>query len=258
MDEKEKVKDLLSQKFDPKKIDSMITYFFSCLQRIEEGDWENCLIKAGKFIEIIIKLLWTYSGKSLPARMRDFKAGAYAEKIIKEVDRKTVPEDEIRVQIPRASIFIYDVSSNRGARHDPEEVNPNEMDASVVMLLCSWILAELVRFSAKESINVDEAKKIVDSLMERRFPVFEDIDGRIYVDNKKFKSAPECTLLLLYKLYPKRIAKKKLVELVKKHGFKQTAVKLERLAKYMDDDGSGNLLLRATGKREAEKILNKK
>jgi len=193
----------------------------------------------------------------LPAQAKDFKAGVYAQKIINEVDKKTVPENEIRIQIPRASIFIYDITSNRGARHDPEELDPNEMDATDTLSRCAWILAELIRCSAKRSIGIDEAKQIVDSLIQRRYPIFEKIDGRIYVDRTKYKSATECAILILYTSFPKRIYKKTLADSVKRHGFKPTAFKPERLRPYVDIDGNGNILLRTTGRKKAEQILNK-
>src|SRR5579863_1573339 len=166
----DQIKNLLSQKFEEKRIVSATKYFLSVVQEFEEGDWENSLSKAGKFVEVIIKLLWVYGGKSLPAKQKDFKAGVYAQKIIDQIDTTTIPEDGIRLQIPRASIFIYDITSNRGGRHDSEEVNANEMDSSIVLTICSWILAELVRFSAKGSVSIEEAKKIIDSLTERRYP----------------------------------------------------------------------------------------
>ena len=258
MDIQKQVRGLLGQKFEARKINSVIGYFLSCAQNFEGGNWEDSLFKAGKFIEAIVKLLWVYCGKTLPARSRDFKAGVYAQKIINEVDTVTVPEDGLRLQIPRACIFVYDITSNRGARHDSDEINPNEMDASVIMSMCSWILAELVRFSTKHSISIDKAKEIVNFLIERRYPIFEEINGRIYVDNRKFKSASECSLLLLYKLYPRRINKEILIDLLKRHSFRQTALKLERLTPYIDIDDNGNILLRMTGRKKAEQILSRK
>jgi len=229
MDAESQIKNILSQKFETKRVNSAISYFVACIQKFEEGDWEISLTKAGKFIEAVIKLLWVYAGKSLPAKEKDFKATAFAQKIIDQIDTTTIPDDGIRLQIPRVSIFVYDIASNRGGRHDSDEVNANEMDSSTILPVCSWILAELFRFSAKNLISIEEAKKVIDSLTERRYPIFEEIEGRIYVDNKKFKSAPECSLLILYKIYPKRISKNTLVDLLKRHNFKQSAIKLERL-----------------------------
>jgi hypothetical protein len=251
------VKELLEQKFEARRVDSVLSYFLCSVQKFEESDWEGTLAKAGKFVEATIKLLWVFSGKSLPSREKDFKAGLYAQKIIDQINKQILPEDELRIQIPRACIFIYDVASNRGARHDSEEIDPNEMDAITILPVCSWILAELVRLSAKGSINVDEARKIVNSLKERRYPFFEEIEDRIYVSNEKFKSAPECALLILYKLYPRRVKKTALLDLLKRHGFKETALKLERLMSFVDINQEGGILLRATGRRKAEEILEK-
>jgi hypothetical protein len=252
----EEVKDLLIQKFEEKRVVSSLNYFLSSVQKFEEGDWENSLGLAGKFVEAIIKLSWVYAGQSLPAKQKDFKAGVYAQKIISLPATANI-EDGIKLQIPRASIFIYDITSNRGGRHDSEEVNANEMDSSTILPICAWILAELVRFSAKGSMTVEEAKKIIDSLTERKYPIFEKIEDRIYVDRKKFKGALECGLLILYKLYPTRVSKMELINLVKLHNFRYSAVKLERFSPYIDSDVQGKILLRAPGRRKAEEILSR-
>lgn len=250
------VESQLKQKFDVKRVSSIVQYFISSTQKFEQGDWETSLSKAGKFIEATIKMLWVYAGKSLPARQEDFKAGVFAQKII-NLNATEISEDGVRLQIPRASIFVYDITSNRGGRHDSDEIAPNEMDASTILPICSWILAELVRFSIKESINIEEAKKIIDSLIERKYPIFEEIDDRVYVDHTKFKSANECGLLVLYKIYPNRITKNKFTDCLKRHNFKQSAIKIERLLNYIDIDKHDNILLRATGRQKAEEILNK-
>jgi len=253
----DQIKNMLGQKFEVKRVNSVIGHFISCIQKFEDGDWETSLAKAGKFIEAVIKLLWIYAGKELPTKQKEFKATIFAQKIIDQIDTATISDDGIRLQIPRASIFVYDITSNRGGRHDSDEVDANEMDSSTVLPMCSWILAELFRFSAINLMRIEEAKKIINSLTERRYPIFEEIDGRVYVDNKKFKSAPECSLLILYKIYPKRISRDTLINFLKRHGFKQSAIKLERLSSYLDVDGNDNILLRATGRRKAEEILNK-
>lgn len=253
----DQIKNLLGQKFEAKRVNSVVGHYISCIQKFEEGDWETSLTKAGKFIEAVIKLLWVFAGKELPEKQKEFKATIFAQKIITQVTTATISDDGIRLQIPRASIFVYDITSNRGGRHDSDEVNANEMDSSTVLPVCSWILAELFRFSAKNLMSIEETKKIIDSLTERRYPIFEEIDGRIYVDSKKFKSAPECSLLILYKIYPKRISKDTLINFLKRHNFKQSAVKFERLSSYLDIDENDNILLRATGRRKAEEILNK-
>jgi len=249
------IENLLKQKFETKRISAVLRYFISSVQKFKESDWETSLSKAGKFIEAIIKMLWVYSGKSLPARQKDFKAGVYARKIIDQVKTTEISEDGIRLGIPRASIFIYDITSNRGGRHDSDEFSPNEMDAVTVSALCSWILAELVRFCVSDSMSPDEARKIVESVIERRYPIFEEIEGRIYVDDNKHKSAIQCALMILYKKFPIRMHRCELTKAVMRHKYKTTALKFERLIPFIDIDRSGNILLRATGRKKVEEIL---
>lgn len=257
MKSENQVETLLKQKFETKRVSSVVQYFISSTQKFEQGDWDTSLSKAGKFIEATIKMLWIYAGKSLPIKQKDFKAGVFAQKIIDQVNTSEISEDGVRLEIPRASIFIYDITSNRGSRHDSDEIAPNEMDASTILPMCSWILAELVRFATKKSIDTEEAKKIISSLIERKYPIFEEIDDRVYVDHKKFKSANECGLLILYKVHPNRIAKNKFTDCLKRHNFKQSAIKFDRLSNYIDIDKHDNILLRATGRQKAEEILNK-
>jgi len=244
----------LGTKFDKRKPGTLINYFSGAIQKLEEGDWENSLVKSGKFVEAIVKLLWVFAGKTLP-RAKDFKAGVYAQKIIDQVSTTEIASEGVRLQIPRACIFLYDITSNRGGRHDSDEFNPNEMDAITASVICSWMLAELVRFCASNSLSPDEARKIVKSVIERHYPIFEEIDGRIYIDNGKHKSALQCALMILYKRFPERMTRSELAEAVKRHQYGKSALKFERLTPFVDSDNNGNILLRVAGRKRVEQIL---
>jgi len=210
---------ILAVKFDKRKASALVGYFSGSIQKLEEGD---CV---------------------------------YAQKIIDQVSTTELPSEGVRLQIPRACIFLYDITSNRGGRHDSDEFDPNEMDAITASALCSWILAELVRFCASNGLSPDEAQKIVKSVIVKRYPIFEEIEGRIYVDNEKHKSALQCALMILYKKFPERMNRSELAEAVKRHGYGKFALKFERLTPFIDFDDSGNMLLRTTGRKKVEKIL---
>ena len=89
MNTEEQVKNLLCKKFIHRRVDSVINHFLICVQKFEDGDWENSLTKAGKFIEATIKLLWLYCDERLP-RPREFKASLYAQKIT-NINKKNLP-----------------------------------------------------------------------------------------------------------------------------------------------------------------------
>ena len=253
--EPENIKQLLKNTFSEKRVRDILNYYYKSIKKFQSSDWENCILNAGKFIEAALKALFLFCGQNLP-KQRDFNVGKIVEKL-KNLDANKY-DDIIRLLIPRACVFVYDIASNRGARHDPTEIDSNKMDSIVVIQNISWILAEMIRFSQRGKVPPDEAITLVETLMEKKYPDFEEIDNRVYVNYKKFKSANECALLILYKIFPKRIAKNEFVDCLKRHGFKQTAIKFERLSNYIDIDKNDSILLRVTGRRKAEEILNNK
>lgn len=62
-------------------------------------------------------------------------------------------------------IGLYDIRNDRGVGHAGAEVNPNHMDATVVLYTAKPLMAELVRLL--HTLNIDEATAIVDGLIER-------------------------------------------------------------------------------------------
>ena len=247
------VNQLLKDKFPPKHVDSAVRHFKAMVEEFQKSQWDDSAAKGGKFIEAVLKALWTFVGETPPTG-KNFKAG----QIMTQLEQKPTgghPET-IRLTIPRACRFAYEIASNRGARHDAEEIDANEMDAGTVLSTCAWILSEMVRFSQK-GLNLVEAKLIVEGLMRRRYPFTEDIDGRIYVDIAD--SAHEAALLILWHVYPSRINNSDLIASLIRHGYTKgnANVTVSRLTPYVDNDGIGNLKIRNTGLRRAETLIAK-
>jgi hypothetical protein len=218
----------------------------------QRRDWEGSLGKAGKFIEAVLKALWTSTGNQAPAG-RAFKA----DRII--TDLTNLPQgpyhDSTRITIPRASRFIYEVASNRGGRHDPGEVNPNEMDATVAVTVSSWIVAEMIRISSRGTVGLDRAGGMVASLVQKKYPLVEYVDGRTYFHGRK-KSAPDLLLLALAEVYPGRLSVSDLLATAVRHGFTLANARkgLSRIRRYVDDDGEGGLRSLVTGLERAEQV----
>jgi len=147
------------------------------------------------------------------------------------------------------------IASNRGARHDVDEIDANEMDASTVVSLCSWIPSEMAPFSQK-GLDLAEAQKIVEGLMRRKFLLSEKIDGRIYTQIRH--SAPEVAIGILFEIYPKRMAKDELVKTLKRHEFSDNNanVALVRIKKYVDIDEQGRIQLLNTGVQRVDELIS--
>ncbi len=115
--------------------------------------------------------------------------------------------DSVRLQIPDVAELIADVRNKRDVGHLGGSVSVNGMDANLVMACTSWLLAEIVRLES--GVSPADAQQMVDSLVERRVPIIEEIDGEPVVLNTKLP-AKERALVLLYKKYPDRIPVKTL------------------------------------------------
>jgi len=247
-----RIQQFLSNTFNEPKVKTVINHYSKSIKKFQNNDWEGCILYVGKFVEATLKTLYLYCGLTLP-RPREFKVNTIVDRL-KNLDANQY-DDIIRLLIPRACVFIYDIASNRGARHDPTEIDSNKMDANVSIQLMSWVMAEMIRFSQKGSIPPEDALTLIETLIEKKYPNFEEINGRIYV-NIEGLSAPEIGLLLLNYKFPNRIAREKLVDMIKRHGisYNNASVAVTRIIKYVDCDRNNNLKIRGLGRKKADQI----
>jgi hypothetical protein len=249
------VETFLKREFVPRHVDAAIAHFQASIDAFGRDDWEEAIAKSGKFIEASCKALWLHAGKTLPPA-RQFKVGSVISGL-QNLPAGTL-DDNIRITVTRACQFVYDIASNRGARHDPDEVDPNEMDATAAVSNCSWIMAELVRYSGRGTVSFSQVSQLISGLIERRFPFIENVDDRIYF-HVKGASAREIALLALRKVHPARLSRTELQDSIMRHGFKKNNAQLamSRLSGVVDSDSDGNLRLLRPGIDEAERIMQR-
>ncbi len=249
-----KVRALLVKEFEARHVDSLLRHFPAAIEKFVVQDWDGVALKAGKFIEAVTKALMIRCDRTLPSKARDFKAGNELRRL--EQTDKNLYDEVVRIVIPKACLFVYEVVNNRGGRHDAHAIDANEMDATVVIPAIFWVMAELVRYCGAAS-DTAEAALLISELTGKRHPYFEMIDGRPYINIKKLKPG-EVALLLLYSQYPKRVGRTELIDLVRRHGFSQSAsnTAVHRLQNLIDDNGS-KWMLRGIGRQNAEALLTK-
>ena len=156
--------------------------------------------------------------------------------------------------IPKACIFIYEIVNNRGGRHDAGDIDANPMDVTAIMPLMSWVVAEMVRLCSTGN-DTNAAMALIKSLTNKKYSLFEEINGRVYVNIDKL-GAPDYALLILYKAYPKRIKRQDLIDLVEKHGVTRNAAKVAVSRLKCVDCENDHLMLRGIGRAKAETLLN--
>jgi hypothetical protein len=106
-----------------------------------------------------------------------------------------VGDRSLRILLPRMLTALYEIRNNRNVGHVGGEVDPNYLDATAVLGMASWVVAELVRIF--HSVSTDEAQNAVDALIERKLPLIWEIEGVHRVLDSKME-AKDQTLLLLH------------------------------------------------------------
>jgi hypothetical protein len=176
----------------------LLREFDEVQDRFHRGDFRPSELSGGRFGEVVFRICQqvclgthTPAGRSLP------NTNDLIEKFEKTPGTKA--DDTFRIHIPRSLRLIYDLRSKRDVAHLGSSVSPNLSDASLVVTIASWIVAEIVRVSHK--CSMDTAQAIVDSLVQRRVPLLWVEKDFIRVLNPAVKPS-ERALLVLYHFQP--------------------------------------------------------
>ncbi|OGY22938.1 MAG: hypothetical protein A2172_03320 [Candidatus Woykebacteria bacterium RBG_13_40_15] len=158
-----------------------------------EGRWEPSELNGGKFCEVVYSILNGHITGSFPQKSSKPPNMVDACNSLSRVPA-AFPRS-VRIQIPRMLIALYEVRNNRGVGHVGGEVDPNHMDATVVLYCSKWIMAELVRIF--HNVDTQEATAVVEVLTERETPTIWKVNNKKRVLNTQL-TMREKTLLLLY------------------------------------------------------------
>lgn len=150
-------------------------------------------VEGGRFCEAVFRILefittgdFTPLGRPLEtdkiiARLANLPAGAFP--------------DSVRLNIPRALRVVYDIRNGRDVAHLGDDIDPNIQDATLVVSVLDWVLAELVRLYHK--VTASEALLMVNEIVQRKVPAIQEFSGFLKCLNPEL-TASERVLVLLY------------------------------------------------------------
>ena len=218
----------------PELAEALEREFSKLRDRYGRQDWEPGQLNGGKFAESVFRYVeWCDSRNYTPLGKQ-----VRRKTIINRVASNTTLAESVRLQIPVVAELIADVRNKRDVGHLRGSVSVNGMDANLVMACASWLLAEIARLES--GVSPAKAQQMVDSLVERRVPIIEEIDGEPVVLNTKLNAISR-VLVLLYKKHPERVPLKILQSWVKYQNvtqFRSLLVdKLREAFLVMNDDG---------------------
>lgn len=146
--------------------DDLLAAFAEIVKNYRQHRWEPSELNGGKLCEAVYTIIsgWL-DGGTYPTRAS--KPSRFPQACMGLEQRyQLVPNSRsARILIPRMMIGLYDIRNNRGVGHAGAEVDPNKMDATIVLYTAKWLMAELVRLL--HTLQIDEATAIVDGLVER-------------------------------------------------------------------------------------------
>lgn len=164
------------------------------LRNFRERRWEPSELNGGKLCEVVYTILRGHLDGKFPAKASKPSNMVDACKALEQADSKRFPRS-IRIQIPRMLIALYEIRNNRGVGHVGGDVDPNLMDATAVVAMSKWIVADLVRVF--HAVSTDKAQELVESLVERTLPVVWKVADTVRV-LKPGMPAKDKILMLLY------------------------------------------------------------
>jgi hypothetical protein len=172
----------------------LLESFALIVRNYQERRWEPSELNGGKLCEVVHSILAGYIGGNMPDRASKPRNMVDACKVLENADATRFPRS-VRIQIPRLLVALYEVRNNRGVGHVGGDVDPNGMDARLVLETAKWVVAELVRVF--HGITTDSATDLVEKLTERTLPIVWQAEDVKRVLNPSL-SMREQTLLLLY------------------------------------------------------------
>jgi hypothetical protein len=136
------------------------------IKNFSEHRWGPSELSGGRFSEVVYTILEGYGAGTYAAAPS--KPSNFVQACRNLENNATVPRS-FQILIPRMLPALYEVRSNRNVGHVGGDVDPNHMDATVVVGMCNWIMAELVRVF--HALSTGDAQSLVDTFAERQIPL---------------------------------------------------------------------------------------
>jgi hypothetical protein len=170
----------------------LVTELTGVEQNYREGRWKPAELDGGRLCEVVYSILKGHVDGKMPASAS--KPANFPQKC-RDFEQAAGFPQSVRITIPRMLTALYELRNNRGVGHVGGEVDPNHMDATVVLAMSKWLVADVVRLF--HNVDTKTATDLVDALVERDTPLVWEVNGSKRVLHTAL-SMRDRTLLLLH------------------------------------------------------------
>ena len=165
----QQIRDGLITQISVQLVDELLVAYVEAKRNFYLGGLRLSAVEGGRFSEAAFRILQERTtGKFTPLSKQIKSDGIILE--LSNLPFGSHP-DSIRLHIPRALRVVYDIRNSRDAAHLADGIDQNLQDATLVVSVLDWVLAEFVRLY--HSVSANEARHMVENLVTRRAPAVQ-------------------------------------------------------------------------------------
>lgn len=187
------IKTSLEAVYPQELTDALLTSYEHAIIEYRKSHWQYFGNEIGQFIEVARRIIeYQLSGNYTPLADR---LTIFSEKVLISLESHSSTISEVyRVLIPRTLYAMYCLRNKRGMIHK-SSIDPNKMDATVLLGNAKWILAEFFRLAS--TLPFEETEAIIESIICRETSVVWDTGTSLRILDTRM-SAKDKVLCLLY------------------------------------------------------------
>ena len=244
---------ILEQKYTSELVNKLIDAFIEIENNYFLRKWQPSELNSGHFVEAMRRIVefelleGNYTPIGSPLRPFNNDTLLYYE--------NQQGHDSFRKFIPRTLKAIYNIRNHRGVGHLPNEVSPNEMDATYILFSVKWVIAETIRIIADYSPT--ETQRLVDTIVDRSIPILWRINDSNGTKRLLKPGIPVSDQILIFLYDESPLFDYKLISRIEyKDGsyFRNRYLRTmhqQRLIEYVGNE----CILSPLGRKKAEKII---
>jgi hypothetical protein len=241
----------LTSEYPAEVVNLLLGNYLSAIGEYRKENWKYVGNEIGQFVECSRRMIeYKITGQYTPLTV---KLAIFNEKILNQWENSptTIPE-EYRIIIPRIIYAMYCIRNKRGMIHK-NQIDPNRMDATVLLSNTKWVLAEFFRLTSNKTFN--ETIDIIDSIISKETSVVWDNGTLLRILDTKMSCANQILCLLYLKNNQTDKDLLKAIEYSNPSRFKGILYTLHKLREI--EFSSSICTISPKGIQKAELILNK-
>jgi hypothetical protein len=243
---------ILENASDPILAKEIIESFQEIERNYSLKAWKVSELDAGHFVEAVrrfIELMLFGSYTPIGTTLTNFN-----DLVLKKYESAS-GDDSYRIHIPRSLLVAYGIRNKRGVGH-LGKIKPNKIDASLILSISKWTLAEIIRLNS--TLDISETEVIIDEIIERNIEgIWESgTIKRILIDGL---SLQDQVLILLFN--SSTLTDVQLNNIIENGNFPylKKVLKMLHLKRFIEySNTNGECLISPKGSSKALKILENK